>query len=110
MGFNKIENDLINIINHIDKIQISNLLIPYNDLVRENKLNSGNLTNEENKTLIDFFNPRVQKLFRLKQFNDFIVNTTLDMLHLFYWKDFRNTKTNIKNINEYIETVLNISL
>ena len=32
------------------------------------------------------------------------------MLHLFYWIDFKNNTTNKKNINEYIEKVLNITI
>jgi hypothetical protein len=32
------------------------------------------------------------------------------MLHLFYWIDFKNNVTNNKNINEYINRVLYITL
>ena len=32
------------------------------------------------------------------------------MLHLFYWIDFKNNVTNKKNLNEYIDKVLNITL
>ncbi len=32
------------------------------------------------------------------------------MLQLFYWIDFKNNITNKKNINEYIDKVINITL
>ena len=54
--------------------------------------------------------PRFRKLCRLRAFNNFITNTCLEMLHLFYWIDFKNEETNTKNINEYIDVVLNITI
>ena len=46
-------------------------------------------------------NPRVKRLLRLKNINNFIIETFLSMLHLFFWVDFQLLQSNTKNINDH---------
>lgn len=100
LGLSKYENDLTLIIETVDEKSIKDLILQSEALYNDSNVFYRNIINL----------PRFRKLCRLRNFNDFIIKTCLSMLHLFYWIDFKNNVTNKKNINEYIEKVINITL
>ena len=97
-------NDLSLIIETVDEFNVGDILDVYDDVFYSDN------EKHKQKHLRIFNMPRFRKLCRLRCFNDFIIKTCLWMLHLFYWIDFKNNITNKKNINEYINRVINITL
>lgn len=52
---------------------------------------------------------RYMKLERLRTFHNLIVEFALSLLHNLYWVDFIYNKTNVYNINTYIDKTINLT-
>ena len=92
-----VEQRLVDIIETVDDHLVDINVVAYGSQIG---------TNDDFRKMI--LNPRVKRLMRLKVYNNFIIETFLTMLHLFYWIDIKRFVSNTKNINEYIDKALKI--